>query len=389
MSDSLADVLSVMVRDHCRIEAGLRDLDRWIAAGAITGPVEVAVLDLDGSAAVRAQGLAAKRHVVGQFQRLVRATAPAGASVIDSGTRDEMMIVLPVEGRRTLLAIADGIRVQIREAAFELPGSSGTVRLTTSVGVAAVSAARSAEQLLTLGREALALAKTRRDCIAQALSGTGIPMTVNVPVKLLASPLVRGTTVEDVVSRGIRVLQEKHEPMWYWVAGQGKADTGIIPRLGYAVDEVAVGTAAVRFFELLVSQISMEAASRAVEAAGTRLSFHTLDTAARQENALLVAKYLPGEWITACPATAVLDNDPPATNVFRRIDQARRSDPDVSTCSVTLLPSMVEVLGRISVRRGRSIGDLLTEALLLEDDRVRIGESTEGPRSLVASEGMP
>jgi GGDEF domain-containing protein len=389
MSDSLADVLSVMVRDHCRIEAGLRDLDQWISDDAIPGPVEVAVFDLDGSAAVRAQGLAAKRHVVGQFQRLVRATAPAGASVIDSGTRDEMVIVLPVEGRRSLLAIADELRVQIREAVFELPGSSETVRLTTSVGVAAVPAARSAEQLLALGREALALAKTQRDCVAQAPSGTGIPMTVNVPVKLLASPLAHGTTVEDMVSRGIRFLQEKHEPMWYWVAGQGKADTGIIPRLEYAVDAVAVETAAARFFELLISQISMEAASLTVEADGPRLAYHVLDAAARQENALLVARYLPGEWIAACPAAAGLDDDPSAASIFRRINQARRSDPDVSTCPVTLLPSMVQVLGRISARRGRSIEDLLTEALLLEADRVRIGESTERPRRLVLSEGMP
>lgn len=388
MSDSLTDVLNVMTRDHCRIEAGLQDLDRQIAAGAIPGPVEVAVLDLDGSAAVRAQGLAAKRHVVGQFQRLVREVIPAEAAVVDSGTRDEMMIVLPVEECRGLLGVVEDIRVRIRETAFELPGSAGSVRLTTSVGVAGASVARSAEQLLVLGREALALAKTRRDCVAQVPTGPGVLMTANVPGELLAGPLARGVTVYDRVSRGIRFLQEKHEPMWYWVADQGQASTGFIPRLGYAPDEAAVGTAALRFFELLIAQISMEAAAQAVEASGSRLAFWALDGPARMESALLVARYLPGEWIAACPVAAAPDDDPEQTNVFTRIHRARRNDPDVSPCSVTLPPSMAGALGRISARRGRSIGDLLAEALLLEADRARIEESAEQARLMMPGKGI-
>jgi GGDEF domain-containing protein len=364
-TESLGDVLSVMLRDHIRIEAGMADLQQWLTQGGPAGQVEVAVLDLDGSAAVRARGLAAKRHLVGQFQHLIRTIAPPGAIVLDSGTRDEMIVVHRGGG---LLAAADHMRSRVRQADFTLPDGEG-VRLTTSVGFVTVPAARSAEQLAALARAGLTRAKALRDCVCVAPPDTAISVDVAVPAGLLAD----GTAIGDLASRGIRTIREKHGPMWYWVAEQGRADRGIIPCLDYTVDPASAGTAAVRFFELLIAQISMEAAVAAVEAAGTRLAFRAALSPDPPGDAELAAQYLPGEWIGAFLVAAPWR----AGDTFARIQQARqtaaRAMRDTVVRPVPLQPGDVAALTRIGVRRGRTAGDLLAEALQLEADRALAG----------------
>ena len=352
MTEQLTDVLNVMRHDSARIERGLIRLQREIQS--FPERVGVASLDLDGSAAVRARGLAAKRSLVARLQEEVKAAVPAGAVIVDSGTRDEVAVALPGFDPARTRRFAEALRTHIKETDFTLDGE--TVRLTTSIGVADVSGIASAEEMIERGQESLALAKSARDCVAEAPMTTGVPIECTMPEHVLAALLRDGEPLGDVLRRGIRTLQEKHRPMWYWVAEHG----GVVTEPGDPASDP--------FFDLLVSQIRLEDAVTRAEAAGTSFVFRTSsEPPGGQEFAV---RYLPGEWVVAEPATTLIRG-----NVFLRVQRARERRRGVpAPVAITLRRHTVDALNGLCRHRGRELPDLLTEAATLEADRIVVGD---------------
>jgi hypothetical protein len=91
-------------------------------------------------------------------------------------------------------------------------------------------------------------------------------------------------------------------------------------------------------------------------------------------------RYLPGEWVVAEPATS-----PDPDNVFLRVQRARDNAPAVPVpVTITLRPYTVDLLARLARHRERELPDLLTEAAILEGDRVAAESSRRarvgGPR---------
>jgi GGDEF domain-containing protein len=312
MPEDLAQVLKVMAADSVRVETGLGWLKRWLAGH----PAEAGLmlLDLDGSAAVRAHGLPAKQHLVSQVQQVVNRSAPGDALVIDSGSRDEMLIALPQAGWGRLQASAEAVRHRIRREPFRVCGLRDPVWISASLGIARVPAGASAERGLELAREGLTLAKRQRDCVCRAPEAADAEVMVSAPWGALQVLDAHGVDLADAVRQGVRYLREKYEPMWYWlcgVPGQLPSPAAVGRRIG--------DTPAEQFFWILVAQVLAESQGRETEVTGAALAVG----GAIQEK-------------------------------------------------VTLAPGTVQAIDRICLRRKRAKADLLAQAVRLTAIRLHL-----------------
>lgn len=250
-SDVLA-VTAVMARDAARIEGGLARLGTVLAGER--RPVGAAMLDVDGSAAVRQKGLPAKRSLVLALQRLVRARCLTGrATVIDSGTRDEILVLMPGENSDGCTRRAEELLTVIRACPFRSEFWDGDLHVTASIGATLLDPAFPPEAAFAAARAALAVAKENRDCVRFAVDETR-PVAVPAP-RLTASDI----QLADAVTRGLRRAEEKYGPMWYWLGGSEEIPAGALR------EAATVPSAHDAVFLTLVDEIRQESRPPAVK----------------------------------------------------------------------------------------------------------------------------
>jgi GGDEF domain-containing protein len=364
-----------MLRDRWRVEAGQRLLDSRLRTGFYgNGTVAAALLDLDGSGAVRVHGIEAKIQLVQQTQALIRGLVPGDALIIDSGTRDETYIVLPpLSTAADIVDLAERIRLAVRHHDFAVSGMAGPVRVTTSVGCAVIPATASGSRVFARLREALAAAKSERDCVrfldaVPPSPADEQPLVLDVPVGTLATIERLGGDHEDVLRTGLWTLAEKHGPIWYWIGERAGALQGSIPDIRYERQSADVPTGAVAFFELLIWSVAFEAALTTRVAGGYRPELVASATVPGEGEHDLVVPLLPGEWLAGRAAAGV-----PLSigDIFVAVQSAR--DRGASECrplTVRLGPADLAGLDRISAARGRSRSQLLAEAVQVGADHL-------------------
>jgi len=170
------------------------EAERWLRGNS--GPAGLLLVDLDGSAAIRRQGIEAKVALVRQAQAEIAGLLGPGERLLDSGTRDEMYVALP--GRRLPDTVAAGERIRAA-IAERLP-------VTASVGAVATAEAVDAHRLMWMAREALEDAKRVRDTVASR---------TEFPVREAAVALVAGRPAADP-HRVVEALAAKHTGRWHW-----------------------------------------------------------------------------------------------------------------------------------------------------------------------------
>lgn len=212
MTRDVLAVTAVMARDAARLESGLARLGTVLAGEG--RPVGAAMLDIDGSAAIRQKGLPAKRSLVLALQRLVRGKFPTGrGTVIDSGTRDEILVLMPGETSGSCTRRAEDLLTAIRACPFRSEFWDGDLHVTASLGATLLDPAFPPDVAFAVARAALAVAKKERDCVRFAVDDT---RPFAVPAAHLAASDIQ---LAEAVTRGLRRAEEKYGPMWYWLGG--------------------------------------------------------------------------------------------------------------------------------------------------------------------------
>ena len=210
MSTDVLAVTAVMAKDAARLETGLALLGARLAGA--NGPTGAVMLDVDGSAAIREKGLPAKRALVHDLQTLVRGQVPAGhGTVIDSGTRDEILVLLPGQTAAGCTRYASDLLAAIRAKPFRSRYWDGDLHVTASVGATLLDPGQLPDIAFATARAALAVAKRDRNCVRFA-SDDARP--VPVPVSEVG---VSDAELAEAVTRGVRRAEEKYGPMWYWL----------------------------------------------------------------------------------------------------------------------------------------------------------------------------
>lgn len=250
-SDVLA-VTAVMARDAARIESGLARLGTVLASER--EPVGAAMLDVDGSAAVRQKGLPAKRSLVLALQRLVRARCLAGrATVVDSGTRDEILVLMPGETSGGCTRRAEELLRAIRSCPFRSEFWDGGLYVTASIGATLLDPALPPDVAFAITRAALAVAKKNRDCVRFAVDDTR-PVAVPAPHHTASD-----IQLAEAATRGLRRMEEKYGPMWYWLGGSEEIPADALR------DAATVPSAHDAVFRALVDEIRRECRPPAVK----------------------------------------------------------------------------------------------------------------------------
>ncbi|HEX4088944.1 MAG TPA: hypothetical protein VHZ33_09505 [Trebonia sp.] len=245
MTEDVVAVTAVMARDAARIESGLARLGTLLAAAG--QPVGAIMLDVDGSAAVRQKGLPAKRSLVRDLQRQVRAEfAASRGTVIDSGSRDEILVLLPGETPAGCTRRAVGLLTAIRSRPFLSEFWAGDLHVTASLGVTLLGQSLPPDVAFAAARAALAEAKRDRDCVRFAADHA---RPVAIPG---AHSGASDTELAETVTRGVRRAEEKYGPMWYWL---GRRDEIQADALRAAA---TVGSAHDAVFLTLASEIRQE-----------------------------------------------------------------------------------------------------------------------------------
>lgn len=208
-TDVLA-VTAVMARDAARLETGLARLGAVLAA--VDVPVGAVLLDVDGSAAVRQRGLPAKRALVIDLQRMVRSEFRAGrGTVIDSGTRDEILVLMPGETAEGCTGRAAGLLTTIRSHPFRSEFWDDELHVTASLGATMLDPALPPDVAFATARAALAVAKKDRNCVRFAVDEA---RPVSVPA---VRPEAGDLELAEAITRGVRRAEEKYGPMWHWL----------------------------------------------------------------------------------------------------------------------------------------------------------------------------
>lgn len=252
MTTDVLAVTAVMAKDAARLETGLALLGARLAGAG--GPVGAFMLDVDGSAAIRQKGLPAKRALVGELQHLVRTVIPAERGlVIDSGTRDEILVVLPGPTAADCTRQATELLAAIRAHPFRSEYWDGDLHVTASIGATLLDPQLPPDVAFATARAALAVAKKDRDCVRFAADDAE---PVPVPA---TSPDASDIELAEAVTRGVRRAEEKYGPMWYWLSGTAQIPDDALRQAA------TVGTDHDVVFLALVAEIRAESGTSAVK----------------------------------------------------------------------------------------------------------------------------
>jgi len=363
MPDAPGEILALILTDTWRLEAGERRLASMVTDWTKHGPVGAAVLDIDGSGAARALGIAAKANVVLQFQNLVKTLVPSEAVLVDAGSRDEVYVFIPCTNAQRMAQLCDRLRKAVNEFDFAVEDSSDPIHLTVSGGAAVFHVPNSIENVLDTVRGALIEAKGQRNCVWFSPPDEMPSRRIWLPASLVEAA---DGEFEAVLFRGIAALTEKHGPLWHWVGkalGSWNGRSGDVSKVAYAREHAIAPEQARAYFELVLATVALESAL--IER--TQKGYRCVASVASSPlvNADLAACYQPAEWISICVEDEGVELNP--SDVSERITVARWRSGQVPV-DLKLSGYTRDVLTRISGARGRSQAQLLTEAFELGVD---------------------
>lgn len=212
--------------DNKIIEEGQMVLNRILRDNLGIGKVHLLLVDLDGSSEVRALGINAKVQLVEQMKAKLNSLLDSNYYLIDSGTRDEMFIVLPLTEEEEVVNFAEYVRSTIEKHQFQIKVDKDkklNVHLTVSIGITeAPSFGTNAADLMFTAKEALNEAKkmknrtvTINESIISSrnyksyLSEGQITMLENLAEHT-------GRTTDSLILESIERLFNKHKALWYW-----------------------------------------------------------------------------------------------------------------------------------------------------------------------------
>lgn len=113
----------------------------------------------------------------------ILADSMRGSDILSRWGGDEFAAILPVTDKTQAFAVAEKLRTKIEQTAISVPfnGNESTLRMTISVGVAASSDEKTADQIVTEADRALYLAKTSGRNRTELGGGTGAPDAPALP----------------------------------------------------------------------------------------------------------------------------------------------------------------------------------------------------------------
>lgn len=212
--------------DNKKVEEGQMVLNRILKDNMSIGKVHLLLVDLDGSSEVRALGINAKLQLVEQMKAKLNSILDSNYYLIDSGTRDEMFIVLPLTVNEEVVNFAEYVRSAIEKHQFHINvdnESTLNVHLTVSIGITeAPSFGTNAADLMFTAKEALIEAKKVKnravkidDSIISSriyksyLSEGQVTMLENLAEHT-------GRTTDSLILESLDRLFNKHKALWHW-----------------------------------------------------------------------------------------------------------------------------------------------------------------------------
>lgn len=222
MQEQAQENLERIYADHMRILEGMNVLAQLLEECLPKRELTLLLLDLDGSQRVRQHGIEAKIALVRQAQRLIRAQLGEQQYLFDSGTRDEIYVLLPGQSAQDGLRLAERISSAVKAYPFLLDlGTQETIHLTISIGmVCAPRHGKHAVDLVWAARQALYQAKKGRDTIFPLEDIQLVEYSLLLApdqiafLKLLAQHL--GRSEESILHEALTRLFERHEGKWVW-----------------------------------------------------------------------------------------------------------------------------------------------------------------------------
>ncbi|MFB6718609.1 GGDEF domain-containing protein [Kribbella sp. NPDC056345] len=359
-----------ILRDTVRLREGLAIAGAVLADDSCRYPVSVVMIDLDGSAVVRREGIEAKVELVGMARERMISVLPAGAAVADSGTRDETYVLLPGYGHQDGEEVSERLRTAICELPFAISSLAEQVPITASVGYTVATERTTMRELITMAREAQFAAKQRRNCV-RAASKSSATERFMVPSAAAAGLKRAGLDWDDVGTVGLDLLEEKMGGLWHWCVEQAGPDGR--PTTWSAISTQGVDSAEAEWFRRLHDSVRLEALVAGTRATAGRYRFEVHDVPPQDD--ILAAEYRPSEWVWA-----VADDDAdaaPPTAVIDQISRARWAAAGLSggegvVVEVDWSPSRSHRLNKLQTKHALSATALFTEATILVTDRATV-----------------
>ncbi|MDX3078381.1 hypothetical protein [Streptomyces sp. MI02-7b] len=361
--DRPQDNLRRILLDGIRLRVGERRVDELLAAGTLAGPIAVLMLDIDGTAAIRAKGIDAKIELVLACRDRVSTVLPDDAVVVDSGTRDETYVILTGAAAVSAADLAERVRACVEDQPFALSCFAQSQPVTLSVGYVVRDHLGAAAELMALGREAQHVAKQVRNCV-RTTTPELVTSTFAAPTGLVRAAEANGLRPADAVAAGIRFVEQKYTGIRHWAVDQTDAAAGVDP--GPALVDVAdVDAGEAAFFTRLVRSAVFEALVAHHQKLGP-VTVTRVDAPVGLDF-LASAQYLPGEWFVARRAERVDHQDRGPVELVH----AARGGADRSTeVRFSAFPGDHALLDKLCATRGIPRDVLLAEALQLGTDLV-------------------
>ncbi|MEW2167471.1 diguanylate cyclase [Streptomyces sp. NPDC007084] len=246
--------LHAILADRWRLEQGEMRFAAYLRARGADAPVTMLLIDLDGSTAVRRLGVGPKRALLAAVRaRIARVADPQ--VILDAGQRDKTYVVIQAEHSARAREVAERVRREIAAAPVSIGPRHAPVSITASVGVAVLPGSCSADAAWERARDAVVIAKQKRDSVHVAEGGaSGL------------SPELR---------RGLDLLSEKRGPLHYWAVERA---TDIRAALsGLTVPVPGIPRPAQDVFTLLVSTAVAESVLRSWRTEGFDVTVTGLD----------------------------------------------------------------------------------------------------------------
>jgi GGDEF domain-containing protein len=218
LDDAIGNLLRIR-SDTARQRAGWRWLEATAAGWARDARLALISLDIDSSAEIRRHGITPKVELVGLCRERARATVPAAALIIDSGTRDETVVALPELDASWALTVAESVRRAVSCTPFWLCSLAAHVSVTVSCGVG-TGRADDLAAVREGARAGLAIAKSSRNTCAVG-TNKQVQWMVQLPDALTAACQSGGIGIGSGAAEYVDDVITKYTGIRYWLITRG------------------------------------------------------------------------------------------------------------------------------------------------------------------------